>query len=45
VIAGVVAVVVARRSRESLVWPLGSLLLNLLPAGFWALVILVASGD
>jgi hypothetical protein len=27
------------------VWPLGSLLLNLFPAGFWLLVILVASSD
>jgi hypothetical protein len=43
VIAGVVAVVIAARRRESLVWPLGSLVLNLFPAGFWALVVLVAT--
>jgi hypothetical protein len=45
VVAGTVAVVSARRSRESMVWPVGSLLLNLFPAGFWLLVILVATGD
>jgi hypothetical protein len=42
-ITGVVAVVVAVRHRESLVWPLGSLVLNFFPAAFWTLVVLVAS--
>ena len=45
VVAGIVAVVSAHRNRESMVWPVGSLLLNLFPAGFWLLVILDASGD
>ena len=43
--AGIAAVVTARRRRESMVWPLGSLLRNLFPAAFWPLVILIAAGD
>jgi hypothetical protein len=42
-VAGVVAVVVAVRRRESLVWPLGSVALNFFPAGFWVFVVLIAS--
>jgi hypothetical protein len=42
-IAGIVAVVIALRHRESLVWPLGSLVLNFFPAGFWTFVVLIAT--
>jgi hypothetical protein len=45
VVAGVAAVVVAYRRREPAVWPWGSLVLNVVPAGFWALVIVVATSD
>ena len=45
VLTGIVAVVVAYRTRESTVWPWGSRVLNLFPAGFWVLVITVAASD
>ena len=39
--AGTVAVVVAYRRDEPRLWPWGSVVLNLVPAGFWVMAIVV----